>query len=64
MTKIDDACREALSQTLASLVAAVSLLKRGEKSAAPSNKMFDQMMADYESAIASGRAALSGVPRK
>jgi hypothetical protein len=49
-------------QVLASLVAAVSLLKRGGKAAkkaAPSDKMFDQMILDYERAIEQGRAALA-----
>jgi hypothetical protein len=54
--------REAFMQVLASLVAAVSLLKRGGKTAkkaAPSDKMFDQMILDYEKAIEQGRAALA-----
>lgn len=51
---------EALRSTLASLVAAVSLLKRGSKKAAPSNKMFDQMILDYEKSIEEARAALAG----
>src|SRR3954452_24881213 len=54
--------RDAFTQVLASLVAAVSLLKRGGKAAkkaAPSDKMFDQMIIDYERAIEQGRAALA-----
>lgn len=51
---------EALRGTTASLVAAVSLLKRGSKKAAPSNKMFDQMILDYSKSIEEARAALSG----
>lgn len=47
---------------LASLVAAVSLLKRGSKKAAPSDRMFDQMIADYERSIERGRAALKESP--
>lgn len=50
--------RSVVIDLLASLVAAVSLLKRGSKKAAPSNRMFDQMIADYERAIERGRAAL------
>lgn len=51
---------EALRGATASLVAAVSLLKRGSKKAAPSDKMFDQMILDYEKSIEEARAALSG----
>lgn len=47
---------------LASLVAAVNLLKRGSKKAAPSDRMFDQMIADYEDSIERGRAALKESP--
>ena len=50
--------REIVVDLLASLVAAVSLLKRGSKKAAPSDKMSDQMIADYERSIAHGRAYL------
>ena len=50
--------REPVVDLLASLVGAVSLLKRGSKKAAPSDRMFDQMIADYEAAIERGRAAL------
>ena len=53
---------EVLMDVLASLVAAVSLLKRGSKKAAPSDRMFDQMIADYERSIERGRAALKEVP--
>lgn len=49
---------EALLDALAGLIAATSLLKRGSKKAAPSDKMFDQMVADYESAAFRARAAL------
>ena len=56
--------REALKHALASLVAAISLLERTPraKKAAPSDKMFDQMIADYKAAIEQGRAALSTTP--
>lgn len=49
---------EALKATVASLVAAVSLLKRGSKKAAPSNTVFDMMVSDYEKAVELGRAAI------
>ncbi len=44
---------------LASLVAASSLLKSGSKKAAPSDRMFDQMLVDYERSVERGRAFLS-----
>lgn len=47
---------ETYKQMLASLVAAVSLLENGGKKAAASDKMFDQMLADYRKAIEAGRA--------
>lgn len=55
---------EAFKQCLASLVAAVSLLRRAQDDAVqpafatPSLKMFKAMLADYEKAIEQGRAAL------
>ena len=52
---------DVLKDVLASLVAAVSLLKRSpSKAAAPSNRMFDMMIADYERSIERGRASLGG----
>jgi len=50
----------ALVDVTAHLVAAVSLLERGGKKAAPSNKMFDQMIVDYKNCIERSRAALNG----
>ena len=50
----------ALVDVTACLVAAVSLLERGGKKAAPSNKMFDQMIVDYKNCIERSRAALKG----
>jgi hypothetical protein len=50
----------ALVDVTACLVAAVSLLERGGKKAAPSNKMFDQMIVDYKNCIERARAALKG----
>jgi len=40
-----------LRRATVSLVAAVSLLEQGGKQAAPSNKMFSQMLRDYKKAI-------------
>ncbi|HEX3587762.1 MAG TPA: hypothetical protein VH024_17315 [Candidatus Angelobacter sp.] len=54
MTTVEDALRD----LLANLVAAVSLLERGSKKAAPSDKMFDQMIVDYKRSIARGRVFL------
>lgn len=54
--------RDALLSTAASLAAAISLLERGGKAAkkgAPSDKMFDQMLADYRKSLEAARAALS-----
>jgi hypothetical protein len=57
MTDTTPAEREALLDVTASLVAAVSLLRRGGKKAAPSDRMFEQMLLDYENSIERGRAA-------
>ena len=59
LLKAADAMAEAQKGILASLVAAVSLLRRSPKKAAPSDKMFDIMINDYERAIKAGREALS-----
>ncbi len=48
---------EARQDVLAHLVAATSLLERGGKQAAPSDKMFAQMIADYNASIERGRRA-------
>jgi len=51
-----------LVDVAASLAAAISLLERGGKSAkkaAASDKMFDQMLADYRASLERARAALS-----
>lgn len=50
--------REGAKDALASLVAAVSLLERGGKKAAASDKMFGMMLSDYKASIARTRAAL------
>jgi septal ring factor EnvC (AmiA/AmiB activator) len=54
-----DAARKAHIDTTASLAAAVSLLERGGKKAAPSDKMFAQMLKDYNASLDRARAALS-----
>jgi len=54
------ALEEATTDALASLVAAVSLLERGGRRAAPSDKMFAVMLADYNASIERTRAALTG----
>lgn len=52
----EDRLLEALRDVLPALVAAVSLLERGGKKAAPSDRMFRQMLRDYNAAIERGRA--------
>lgn len=47
----------ALKNVTVHLIAAHSLLKSGGKKAAASNKIFDQMLADYERSFEIGRAA-------
>lgn len=54
--------REAGLDTLASLVAAVSLLERGGKKAAASDKMFGIMLDDYRRSADRARAALEAKP--
>lgn len=54
---------EALRTTTAHLAAAISLLERGGKKAAPSDKIFRMMLADYKKALAAGREALKALPR-
>ena len=44
---------------MASLGAAISLLERSPKTAAPSNKMFNVMLDDYRASLKSARQALS-----
>lgn len=49
-------------RTAASLAAAISLLERSGKAAkiaAPSDKMFDQMLTDYRKSLDAARAALA-----
>jgi hypothetical protein len=54
--------REALKDTLAHLTAAISLLERSPKTAAPSNKMFDLMLSDHRASVERAREALSVSP--
>lgn len=54
------ALRDVLVGLLSSLTAAISLLERGGKKAAPSDKMFEQMLTDYRKALEAGLAALGG----
>ena len=53
------ALREALKDVTVHLIAAHSLLAKSSKKAAPSDKMFDQMLRDYKRAFERGRAALA-----
>ena len=50
---------EAVIDAGASLAAAISLLEKGGKKAAPSNKMFDQMLADYRNSLERTRTTLA-----
>ena len=56
--------REPLIDVLVHLVGAHSLLSRSPKKAAPSDKMFDQMLADYGRSIERGRAAIDEIDRR
>ena len=51
--------QNAATDAASSLAAAISLLRRGGKKAAPSDKMFEQMLLDYEAALERTRAALA-----
>lgn len=48
--------RDTCMQVAASLAAAISLLERGGKKAAPSDKMFEMMLSDYKQALETFRA--------
>jgi hypothetical protein len=54
-----EALREALITSAAALAAAISLLERGGKKAASSDKMFAQILDDYRKALGTARAALA-----
>ena len=51
--------RERMVAMAAALAAAISLLERGGKKAAASDKVFDQMLKDYRKALNNGRSVLS-----
>jgi hypothetical protein len=51
--------REVLVRVMASLAAAISLLERGGKKAAPSDKMFALMLDDYRKSLEVARAYLA-----
>lgn len=53
-----DALREALVNVTAYLIAAKYLLENGGKEAAWSDKVFEQMLLDYQKSIEEARAAL------
>lgn len=57
-----DQLTEALKDTLAHLVAATSLLERGGKEGAPSDRMFNTMVDDYNKSIERARAVLNVAP--
>jgi hypothetical protein len=59
LSKEVERLREALVTSAASLAAAISLLERGGKKAAPSDTMFAMMLADYQKALDNARAALT-----
>jgi hypothetical protein len=48
----------------AALSAAISLLERGGREAAPSDKMFEQMLVDYKNSLDSLMVALRGEGEK
>lgn len=57
---MNDAEREVCVGLLANLNAAVSLLERGGKKAAASDKMFEIMLDDYRKSIEAGRQMIAG----
>jgi hypothetical protein len=59
LTAENERIRTALVSTTASLVAAISLLNRGGKKAAPSDRMFTMMLDDYQKTVLEARAALT-----
>jgi hypothetical protein len=66
LTAERDALRGALIDVSASLAAAISLLERGGKAAkkaAPSNKMFDQMLVDYRNSLERARNTLKEISK-
>ncbi len=58
---VEPTTREPLMDVTAHLAAALSLLKKGgHAGAAPSNKMFDQMLRDYQKSVDRARKILRG----
>jgi hypothetical protein len=55
---------DALMGLMSSLAAAISLLERSGKKAAPSDKMFDQMLVDYRKNLNAARASLAAIEVK
>jgi hypothetical protein len=51
--------RDPMVAMAAALAAAISLLEKGGKKAAPSDRMFEHMLADYRLALEKGRAAFA-----
>lgn len=63
LERVKREAQEALIPALASLAAAISLLERSPKTAAPSDKMFDQMLDDYRKSLEEARSVLQkGTP--
>lgn len=63
LTAENERLRAAAIDVAASLAAAISLLERGGKAAkkaAPSDRMFDQMLLDYKASLERARTALRG----
>ena len=54
--------RELVIDCAASLAAAISLLERGGKKGAASDKMFEQMLKDYKASLDRARTALAALP--
>ena len=61
LTEQRDKAVEGLEDVLAHLMAANSLLSRSPKKGAPSNKMFDQMLADYRASEERGLSTLQAL---
>ncbi len=59
MTKHTPGIADVLMDVTTSLIAAISLLSRGGKTAAPSDRMFKQMLADYQNSVDRARAILA-----
>lgn len=53
-----DTKTDAMLRVMASLAASISLLEKGGKKAAPSDKMFEQMLEDYRSSLEYARKVI------